>query len=64
MSKKSCLVSVLLLCLSGFAWLSASEAQDGTAASPEVASNIGHAILKAYTFVPVHPKSAQPCVVG
>jgi hypothetical protein len=55
MSKKSCLVSVLLLCLSGFAWLSASEAQDGTAASPEVASNIGHAILKAYTFVPVHP---------
>jgi hypothetical protein len=55
MFKTSCVASVVLLSVIGFAWFESSDAADGTAASPEVANNIGSAMLKAYTFVPVTP---------
>jgi hypothetical protein len=35
--------------------VSSSYAGEGAAASPEVANNIGSVLVKAYTFVPVHP---------
>jgi len=55
MSKKSCIVSVLLLSLFGFAWVSTSDAEDQTAPSAQVVNGIGPALLKAYTLVPVTP---------
>jgi hypothetical protein len=55
MSKNSSIVGMVLLSAFGLAWFSTSDAEEGTAASPEVATTIGSAILSAYTFVPVHP---------
>ena len=55
MSKQCCLVSVLFTTLVLFACLSISEAEQGTAASPEVANSIGPSLLNAYTYVPVKP---------
>ena len=55
MSKKRGVVTVLWLTLFGFLWLSTSAAEQGAAASPEVANSIGPALLNAYTYVPVQP---------
>ena len=55
MFKTSCVASVVLLSVIGFAWFESSDAADGTAAWPEVTNNIGSAMLKAYTFVLVTP---------
>src|SRR4030095_10685845 len=55
MSTKSCVVSVMLVGVLGLAWFGIVHAAEGTTPSPEVANNIGSAILKAYTFVPVQP---------
>jgi hypothetical protein len=46
------LVTVLIL---GSIGVSTSHAGEGTVPSPEVAKIIGQALLKAYTFEPVHP---------
>jgi hypothetical protein len=51
-------LGVMIVLLAGFlasAWLSISYAEEGTAPSPEVANSIGPALIKVYTFVPVHP---------
>jgi hypothetical protein len=55
MATKICVAILALIGLLGVAWFSTSHAGEETAASPEVASSIGSAILKAYTFVPVQP---------
>jgi hypothetical protein len=55
MRKKSCVVSLVLVGLVGFAWFNTSDAGEGAAPAPEVANSIGPALLSAYTFVPVHP---------
>jgi len=55
MSKQSCVVSVVFMLLSGFVWLSITEAEQGTVASAEVANSIGPALINAYTYVPVQP---------
>ena len=39
----------------GSMWVSGSDAAQGTSPSQEVATSIGQALLKAYTFEPVHP---------
>ena len=48
-------VSVIVVGLFGSVWVSSSHAEEGAAPSSEVANSIGPALLKAYTFVPVHP---------
>jgi len=53
MVKKSCVLRVLLIGVLSIAWFSSIHAGEGTSASPEVANNIGSAVLKADTFVPV-----------
>ena len=55
MVKNSCVLSVLLVGVLGIAWFNLVHAEEGPAASPEVANSIGPALLKAYTFVPVQP---------
>jgi len=55
MATKVLVLSVLLVGLLGIVCVSSNHAEDGTAPSPEVANNLGPALLKAYTFVPVHP---------
>ena len=55
MATKIWIVSVILVGFLGSVWFSSSHAGEGTAPSPEVANNIGPVLVKAYTFVPVHP---------
>ena len=55
MSTKTWAMSIVFLFLPAIISFTTSDAAEGTAASPEVASNIGHSLLKAYTFVPVQP---------
>jgi len=55
MHSKLLLVSIMSAGLMGCVWASTSDAAEGSTPSPEVANNIGSAILKAYTFVPVTP---------
>ena len=55
MATKIWIMSVILVGFLGSVWFSSSHAGEGTAPSPEVANNIGPVLVKAYTFVPVHP---------
>jgi len=55
MSKTSCVASGVLIGCLGVAGFSTIHAGEGTSASPEVANNIGPALIKAYAFEPVHP---------
>ena len=43
--------------LLGAAWFSTSHDGEGTAPSPDAAKNSGLVLVKAYTFVAVHPNS-------
>ena len=45
-------VAIVIL---GSIWVGNSDAGERTVPSPEVAKNVGQALLKAYTFEPVHP---------
>jgi len=49
------LLSLFFVALLGGAGVSTSLAEEAPTPSPEVANSIGPVILKAYTFVPVHP---------
>jgi len=55
MATKIWVMSVVVVGLLGSVWVSSSRAGEGTAPSPEAASNIGPVLIKAYTFEPVHP---------
>ena len=55
MAKNSCALITVLLAVLGIAWFSTIHAGEGTTAPPEVATNVGSALLKAYTFLLVHP---------
>jgi len=55
MATKIFILSLVLVGVLGVAGFSTSNGEEGTAVSPEVANNIGPALLQAYTFVPVHP---------
>jgi hypothetical protein len=55
MSTKTWAMSIVFVSLSAIISFTTSDAAEGTAASSEVASSIGHSLLKAYTFVPVQP---------
>jgi len=57
MSTKRYVVGVMLAAVLCFAWGSYAHAGEAPMASPEVANNIGSAILKAYTFVPIQPNA-------
>ena len=49
------LLSLLFAALLGSVSFSSTHAEEGTAPSSEAANNIGPVLIKAYTFVPVHP---------
>ena len=55
MLTKTWIMSIVLLSPLAIISFTTSGAAEGTTASPEVASSIGHSLLKAYTFVPVQP---------
>jgi len=55
MSAKIWIMSLMLVVFLGGVFFSSGHAEERTAPSPEVINNIGAAIAKAYTFVPVHP---------
>src|SRR5215813_4762734 len=55
MSTKIWVKSVILVGFLGGVFVSSSYAEERTSPSPEVITNIGTSIAKAYTFVPVHP---------
>src|SRR5262245_22348652 len=57
MRAKIWIVGVVSGFLVSSAWFSSSHAGEGTAPSPEVAKNIGHALFKSYTFEPIHPQA-------
>ena len=55
MYEKLSLATLLFVVLLSSVWSGTSSAGEGTAPSPEVANNVGEALIKAYTFQPVHP---------
>jgi hypothetical protein len=55
MSSKIWVMSIVFVSLLASVSVNTGHAGEGTTAPPEVANSIGAAILKAYTFVPVHP---------
>ena len=55
MHTKNWVMSVMVVGLLGGMCCSSSHAAEGATASPEVANNIGAALIKGYTFQPVHP---------
>ena len=55
MYSKISVMSLILVGLLGGAWVSSGHAAEETSPSPEAVQNIGSVLIKAYTFVPVHP---------
>ena len=55
MVKNSCVPTIVWLAVLSLAWFGPLHASEGTIASPEAANQIGPALIKAYTFEPVHP---------
>ncbi len=62
MYTKIWVMSVMLVGFLGSVWFS-SHAGEGTAPSPEAMRNIGPVLVKAYTFVAVHP-NPRPTIFG